>query len=85
MVHSTRDMEGEIKQMKRTDNGYVLSTGKELDANFGIVGLSPDEDRLYEGYDGWLDEFVVDKLTREEKQEIADYMIDLWTQYKDRV
>lgn len=54
------------------------TTGKEIYANCGIVGISPSGS-LSEGYDGGVD---VESLTIEEKIELADYMISLWTKFK---
>lgn len=65
-----------------------LSTGKEVYANFNIFGLTPDG-QLTEGYDTFMyedfdDEDRKDRLTPEEKSEIADEMIKRWTAYRER-
>ena len=61
------------------DTVIFETTQKQSYANCGIIGLSP-ELKVYDGYDG---EFSYDDMvTPEEKAELADYMIDLWTQYK---
>jgi len=76
-----------MNKRKDSYNGYILSTGKEFNANRHIVGISPEDDRsydftLYEGYDGDL---YIEEFTNDELIEIADYIIDLWNDYKDRV
>lgn len=57
----------------------IFSTGKIVYANKGIVGLTePDDEfgwRAWEGYDGGIS---LDKLTKKEIIELANYMIDLW-------
>lgn len=64
-------------------DNLIFSTGKFRYANNGIIGLSePDEDgwEVTEGYDGGID---INDLTKEEKVELADYMINLWQRFKD--
>ena len=78
--------------MKPTKDGYILSTGKYISANNGIIGLSePDEDgwQVNEGYDGdistYIDKYSKSKggtLNPKECEELADYMIDLWKRFK---
>lgn len=78
--------------MTRTKDGYQLSTGREIYANRGILGITPDDPLVCsEGYAGgvYVSESDEDclkdeepKLTREERAEIADYMIALWQQFK---
>jgi hypothetical protein len=62
---------------------YVLSSGREFYANRGILGIAPREGELYEGYDGgvYIDE-PGEEWTADEKRELADYMIALWSQWK---
>lgn len=59
----------------------LFSTGRKDAANCSIIGINP-ELVTYEGYDGcfpcWGNE-----LTKEERIELADYMIGLWTKYKE--
>lgn len=60
---------------------YVLeTTGRELNANLGIIGLNPKLE-ISEGYDGGIEDNW-EPFTLEERQEIADYMISLWEAYK---
>lgn len=71
--------------------GYTLSTGRRIFSNLGIIGLSPRNDAVYEGYDGGLpccDEWAydpADRWTDEERAELAEYMIALWTSWKQRI
>ena len=79
--------------MKRDGETYTLSTGREIRAHRGILGLEPIgrgyaeewESRIYEGYDGQL--HVGEKpsqpgaLTAAERREIADYMIREWDEW----
>lgn len=79
--------------MERTADGYKLSTGREVYANGGIIGIGERASgSLFasQGYDGHLsgdDSFVVDAedldelFTPAERQEIAAYMIKLWQEW----
>jgi hypothetical protein len=66
---------------------FVLSTGRRFYAHAGILGLpDPDDGAFYGaellyGYDG----DVGDKFTREERQEIANFMIARWRDWSMRV
>ena len=65
------------------DENYVLSTGRVIYANRGILGLAPKSRVLYEGFDGAHpfegDPGMTDApLTAAERQEIADEMIARW-------
>lgn len=68
--------------MKIEGDTVILSTGREMYAHGGIIGLGPDcsyPDQLVAsyGYDGGLEE----DFTPEERQEIAEYMINLWKKW----
>ena len=67
--------------MRIDGDDIIFSTGKRLYANCGIIGIDPDLD-VYEGYDG---DFGDDKLTEEEKLELAEYMITVWKSYKLKI
>lgn len=55
---------------------YTLSTGTEVDAHRGILGLSAGENgEVFSGYDGRV---FTDGLTVAERREIAEYMSALW-------
>ena len=83
--------------MKRLDHDtYVLSSGKEIYANNGIIGLaefSPstvDEygdkrDPFYiaEGYDSGLGGIAT--FTAEELMEIGQFMVEQWKTYVDEL
>lgn len=64
------------------DTAYFESTGREEGAVFGIIGLCvalPDGG-VFQGYDSG---FVYDEpLTAEERNELADFMIEKWNQYR---
>ena len=62
--------------MKSTSEGFILSNGKEFYANCSILGINDALDISY-GYDGG----VCDEFTKEERQEIAKYMIGLWKKF----
>jgi len=77
--------------MKQLRNGFRLASGRKLYANNSILGISVEEDFVHgdrlvlsEGYDGYFDGEEL-KFTSEEKAEIADYMIDLWTKFKETI
>lgn len=67
--------------MRIEGDSIIFSSGKEMCANNGIVGIGRGDNSFYisEGYDGDLD---IDKMTCEEKKELADYMIEMWTSFK---
>ena len=58
----------------------ILSTGKTFSANCKIIGIC-EELEISEGYDGGLNS---QKFTKEEKREIALYMIDLWIKWVEK-
>jgi hypothetical protein len=86
------------EMMEIAGPGYRLSSGKVIYSNRNIIGISPTEEGLFEGYDGELhaclteeqmDNFsnledIGDNLTDKEKVEIADYALILWSQYKKK-
>lgn len=73
--------------MKIEVDKLVFSTGKEVYANGGIVGLSPDGS-VSEGYDGgvfdsnWKEWSGEPGLTESECVELADYMILRWADFR---
>lgn len=82
--------------MKLTNkDSYLLSTGKLIHPNRGIIGLTEAEEglKIYEGYDGtWITENQIEgtgwtkdniELTNEEVKEIALYMSKLWQRLAD--
>lgn len=66
----------------------VFDTGKEIYADQGIIGLDVNNLHIYDGYHGliWCDSFLGKNqkkfLTQEERGELADYMINKWTEFK---
>ena len=82
-------LDGDLRSLKREPgmrvNGerFIFSTGKEVYANNGIIGLCEPGKwgwDVTEGYDGGID---MDDFTKEEKIELADYMLSLWQRFKD--
>lgn len=69
-----------MKYDDRNEKLIFETTGREMVVNRGIVGIAErDSDVFYGGYD---DHYRVDRLTAEEREELADYMIELWTRFK---
>ena len=58
------------------------STGRKAYANNRIVGID-HTGRVSDGYDGGFIEYDDDPVTKEEKRELALYMIDRWRNYGD--
>ncbi len=58
-------------------------SGRTLYANQHIIGINPDLE-LSEGYDGHIGD-MGGELTLDEQQELAAFMIELWTHYRDRL
>ena len=70
--------------MIREKDSYRLTSGRKIYSNHGILGLAPDDDMLFEGYDGTADPWGSPEhapLTPAEKEEIAYFMIDRWRQW----
>lgn len=72
--------------MKLDGNTYTLSNGRKIDANCGLLStcrdfLAADGTMvLTEGYDG-VALSSDEKLTADERREIAEYMIELWREF----
>jgi len=66
--------------MKLKNDILKFSTGRELYENHGIIGINSTLG-IFEGYD---DDVYDDVWLKEEKIELADYMISLWNKYKKR-
>ena len=63
----------------------TFSTGKNVSAYRGIIGLAPDGD-VTEGYDGELFPNFDDEpsLTPAECVELGDYMVKKWSEFRKR-
>lgn len=61
---------------------YRFSTGREVRAHRGIIGLSPQLD-VYGGYDGTIAHYG-QELTPVERRELADYMRALWQSFAEK-
>lgn len=75
--------------MKIIGDKVIFSTGTEKYANNGIIGISPlmgitqgYDGGFYQPDDGWTDEHLYD-LTKAEQVELAEYMVSLWTKFKE--
>lgn len=70
--------------MNIEDDKVTFSSGLELYANLGIIGISPGLE-LSHGYDGPFQKLNADfdpiDFTPEEKEELAGHMIQRWTQW----
>ena len=72
--------------MIKKEDGFILSTGKEIYANNEMLGLAFNDDgdefdgwHIGEGADGGI---CYEDLTAGEQHEIADFMIGLWGKFK---
>lgn len=72
----------------------ILSTGTRVYANNDIIGIGPETDDIFEGFDGVVCRLVHDEdryeavecsLTNEEKIEIANIAIKRWESFKEKV
>ena len=70
-------------EWKKEELGF--SSGKVITANRRLISISPSHE-IGEGYDGTLSfpeaEELFAAFTKEEKIELANYMISLWTEFK---
>ena len=72
--------------MKQIDGDtYLLSSGREVDANRGLIGLASDGGgfEVSGGYDQMIliDDYE-EPWTPEECAELADFMIERWRAFK---
>lgn len=83
--------------IQKTSNGFKFSTGRSFYAH-GYIGIMEEADQsisIAQGYDGYID--LEDKegepietednesmLTQDEREELSDYMISLWTKFKNQ-
>lgn len=65
--------------MKILDALVFECSGKKLAANRGIIGINQSL-QVTEGYDG---DCGFNELMPVERYELAEYMIGLWTKYRD--
>lgn len=61
---------------KDQDGTIFFSSGRITSVYAGVIGLSADCSEVHGNDD-------LGKLTREEKIELADYMISQWQKFKD--
>lgn len=73
-----------MNQPKHDSTDFEFTTGRELRAYGGIVGIDVDLS-VYGGYDDKILDAADsshDPWTPAERAELADHMIDLWTRFK---
>lgn len=58
------------------------STGRTEYCHRGIIGINPQGTEISYGYDGG---YADETWTKEERTELADTMIGLWTRYKENL
>ncbi len=69
-------------QYSEIDDTYRLGSGRRFYANGGIIGLGPNEGaNCCEGYDGGLH---TEDWTQDEREELANYMMNLWLEWKKK-
>jgi len=78
--------------MKQTDIDrqvcYIFESGRYRPANCGIIGI--DENlSVSQGYDGDFydddtEEYQEEKLSKEDLKELADFMIERWSKFKEK-
>lgn len=67
-----------------SDYRYQLeSTGRIFTAYFDVIGLNP-RGTVYGFEDVISDESSDERFTKQERQELAAYMIELWTQWSNK-
>ena len=78
--------------MRFDGNAFVFeTTGRKFTANFDMIGLSPDGEWVGEGADNGLFNNPQSKyddgrpLMPEERVELANFMISLWQEFKDKL
>jgi len=81
--------------MKLEKDGIIKfeCSAREMYVNCHIIGIDPELE-VSGGYDqGNVDHYHIynkqkdeyEKITKEERTELANYMIGLWTKYKDQL
>ncbi len=73
--------------MKIEGDWMIFSSGKREYVNFGVVGLGYGDDGHYvsHGSDGGLWHPRDKHLSEEELQELADFMVAQWQQFKRQI
>jgi hypothetical protein len=67
-----------VKPSEDYDGFIIECTGRMIYANGNILGIDSDGG-IFEGHDGGLDK----DFTKEEREEIGNYMISLWEKWKN--
>ena len=85
-----------MRAINENHNDYELSSGRAFYANGHIIGLAPKDEygwAITEGYDGSVqydvlnsiddpDEDPEDRFSKADLVEIADYMIEMWGEFR---
>lgn len=66
-----------------SNQDYIFSTGRVINAHYGVIGIDPVSEDIYEGFIDYIKTYN-DSLTKEEQLELCDYMIDLWKKRKEK-
>ncbi len=70
------------------ENVVSLPSGKDLYAYSKVIGIN-DEADVYYGFDGLMEDFCLSvtdtKATAKEQLELADIMLDRWSNYRQKV
>lgn len=77
--NKTKIIAGSSMEIKGKE--IIFSSGRTFYAYAGVIGLSPSLE-VMEGYDDCFG--LGADLTKEETQELADYMICQWQKFKDK-
>jgi hypothetical protein len=67
-------------------DGFRLNSGREINANMGLLSVREGDTTLYEGFDGAVYEDPDSEegntpLTKADRTEIAEYMMGQWLQW----
>jgi len=82
-----------IFNSKEQEMEFILSTGTTIESYIGVIGINPNLEIYHDDNGGYgiaiIEDGVYgissDKLTKEEKIEIAKYAINLWEQYLNKL
>lgn len=69
-----------VERTETSGEEMVWNNGRRSYANCGIIGID-DKGEISYGYDGGFPSG--EPLSQEERVELADYMIEQWTKFKN--
>jgi hypothetical protein len=81
--------EGRRRGVTIKGDRVFFASGRTRYANGGVIGVSPDLE-VSDGWDGgfWsvgMEDHADDPLTRQDLEELADYMIGQWDRFKESI